>query len=245
MYIPSTLVLILALSSAALATVAHHPHRLSTHAHHPHRHSTHPKIVTVTRTVTTEVHGCKTAVETKHRHTEPAKSKSKPKAKVTSKPKAVKSKTVVVQANARPTSGMASKALSAHNTVRSKHDAEDLEWSDELAAKAQLWANKCKFEHSGGSLGPYGENLAAYAGSVTTIDNGIQDWAAEVSDYNPNDPSYSHFTQLVWKSTTKVGCAVQQCEGIFDASYGPAAFYVCEYDPQGNIEGEDPENVQV
>ena len=58
------------------------------------------------------------------------------------------------------------------------------------------------------------------------------------AEYNPNDPQASHFTQVVWKSSTQVGCAVQSCSGIFDASFGPAKFFVCEYFPQGNIIGE-------
>jgi pathogenesis-related protein 1 len=46
--------------------------------------------------------------------------------------------------------------LSAHNTVREQHGAADLTWNDTLASAAQQWANGCIFEHSGGSLGPYG-----------------------------------------------------------------------------------------
>jgi uncharacterized protein YkwD len=46
--------------------------------------------------------------------------------------------------------------LQAHNSVRSQHGAADLTWSDNLAAKAQQWANGCQFKHSGGSLGPFG-----------------------------------------------------------------------------------------
>src|SRR5260221_13706268 len=43
--------------------------------------------------------------------------------------------------------------LDAHNTVRAKHGASPLEWSDELASKAQQWAARCQFEHSGGQFG--------------------------------------------------------------------------------------------
>lgn len=41
-----------------------------------------------------------------------------------------------------------------------------------------------------------------------------------VAQYDPNNPVPSHFTQVVWKGTTQVGCAVQVCSGIFPASYG-------------------------
>ena len=40
------------------------------------------------------------------------------------------------------------------------------------------------------------------------------------AQYNPSSPVASHFTQVVWKGTTQVGCAVQSCSGIFAASFG-------------------------
>lgn len=112
-----------------------------------------------------------------------------------------------------------------------------------MADKAQTWANKCVFEHSGGSLGPWGENLAAGTGDYT-IANGILGWTNEVTAYNPNNPVASHFTQVVWKATTEIGCAVASCDNIF-AGYGAANFYVCEYSPPGNVGGEYAQNVQV
>jgi len=133
--------------------------------------------------------------------------------------------------------------LSAHNTERSQHGANPLTWSDSLSAKAQQWANGCVFKHSGGSLGPFGENLAAGTGSFT-ISDAIGLWNAEVSQYNPNNPVPSHWTQVVWKSTTQVGCAVQSCSGIFPANEGLAKYYVCEYSPAGNIIGDFAQNVQ-
>ncbi|KAG6901851.1 hypothetical protein C0995_007237 [Termitomyces sp. Mi166 len=133
--------------------------------------------------------------------------------------------------------------LSAHNTVRAQHGAAPLTWSDNLASKAQTWADKCVFKHSGGSLGPYGENLAAGTDSSYGIQAAIKSWTDEASEYNPAHPVYSHFTQVVWKSTTQVGCAVQLCDGIFSSSYGKAKYYVCEYSPAGNIIGEFAENV--
>lgn len=65
------------------------------------------------------------------------------------------------------------------------------------------------------------ENLAAGTGGYTVTD-GINAWTAESSDYDANNPVPSHFTQVVWKSTTQVGCAVVTCPAgsIFDASYG-------------------------
>ncbi|KDR85172.1 hypothetical protein GALMADRAFT_233836 [Galerina marginata CBS 339.88] len=134
--------------------------------------------------------------------------------------------------------------LSGHNTIRSQHGAAPLTWNNNLASKAQQWANGCKFQHSGGSLGPFGENLAAGTGSYG-IAQAIKDWTDEVSRYKPSNPTPSHFTQVVWKASTEVGCAVKTCNGIFDASFGPAKYFVCEYSPQGNIIGRFAQNVQV
>ncbi|TFK90749.1 PR-1-like protein, partial [Polyporus arcularius HHB13444] len=128
--------------------------------------------------------------------------------------------------------------LSVHNTVRSQHHVSPLTWSSDLAAKAQTWANNCIFQHSNGKLGRYGENLAAGTGS------GYSYAATDriSAQYNPNDAQPSHFTQVVWKGTTQVGCAVQTCKAgtIFDAKYGPAKFHVCEYNPPGNVIGQFP-----
>ena len=64
--------------------------------------------------------------------------------------------------------------------------------------------------------------------------------ACTVAQYNASNPQPSHFTQVVWKGTTQVGCAVATCNNIFPAKYGPAKYYVCEYYPQGNIIGQFP-----
>ncbi|KAI0361709.1 PR-1-like protein [Trametes cingulata] len=135
--------------------------------------------------------------------------------------------------------------LQAHNSVRAQHGAAPLSWSDDLAAKAQQWANNCVFQHSGGKLGPFGENLAAGTGSSYGIQEAVKSWTDEVSEYDPNNPQPSHFTQVVWKASTQVGCAVQSCNGIFDPKFGPAKFFVCEYSPQGNVIGQFAQNVQA
>ena len=99
------------------------------------------------------------------------------------------------------------------------------------------------------------ENLAAGTGSSYGIYPAVKSWTDEVctsliiyatsqyltvptAQYNPNSPQPSHFTQVVWKGSTQVGCAVQSCRGIFPDNFGPAKYFVCEYFPQGNIIGQ-------
>jgi uncharacterized protein YkwD len=69
--------------------------------------------------------------------------------------------------------------LKAHNTERAKFGAKALTWSNELADKAESWASHCIFKHSGGTLGPFGENLAA--GTNESPAAAVQSWNTESS----------------------------------------------------------------
>ncbi|KAG8754568.1 hypothetical protein FRC11_006590, partial [Ceratobasidium sp. 423] len=107
--------------------------------------------------------------------------------------------------------------LIAHNNGRASHGASALIWDEDLASSAQARANQCKFQHSQAS-----QNLYAGTGNPTAAD-AVGAWNAESKDYNPEDPKPSHWTQaqVVWKDTTKLGCALKQCGPgtIFDAKY--------------------------
>lgn len=46
--------------------------------------------------------------------------------------------------------------LDLHNEFRAERGAPPMVWNNENAGKAWDWANKCVFEHSGGTLGPFG-----------------------------------------------------------------------------------------
>ncbi|CAE6461693.1 unnamed protein product [Rhizoctonia solani] len=129
--------------------------------------------------------------------------------------------------------------LAPHNNERAEHGAKALVWDDGLASSAQAWANQCKFQHS-----QSGQNLYAGTGNPTAAD-AIGAWNSEARDYDPENPEASHWTQVVWKETTELGCALNQCEpgSIFDAKY-VANYYVCHYNPAGNVDGRFPQNVQ-
>jgi uncharacterized protein YkwD len=112
-----------------------------------------------------------------------------------------------------------------HNRFRAKHHAPPLKWDKTLARYAQKWSNKCEWEHSNG---PYGENLAM---DYPTWSSVVDGWYGEVKDYNYNNPGFSldtgHFTAVVWKSTTKIGCGVKTCRD--------KKIYTCSYAPFGNV----------
>jgi uncharacterized protein YkwD len=129
----------------------------------------------------------------------------------------------------------------AHNAARVKHCAGALTWSSKLAAYAQNWADTlkskgCVFGHSGGN---YGENLAAGTEGVLDPEATVAMWYDEIKQYKFPDGGFSmktgHFTQLVWRSTTHVGCGHVACRGN--------DIWVCEYDPPGNYDGEYRTNV--
>ncbi|KAH7336980.1 CAP domain-containing protein [Rhizoctonia solani] len=70
-------------------------------------------------------------------------------------------------------------------------------------------------------------------------------WTDEASEYDAANPQYSHFTQVVWKATTEVGCAVRTCNNLLTGYSGAVNFHVCEYRKPGNVIGQFAENVQA
>jgi len=147
-------------------------------------------------------------------------------------------------------SGTASRAqitefLESHNSVRALHRALPLEWSTSLAEKAASFASACRLDHTYGTLSdtPYGENIIAATGSFPIAD-AVNAFIQDESEYRVSPPVYNHFTQVVWKSTTTLGCGVATCDGMLGRHEGPATFYVCLYDPAGNVIGKNQLNVQ-
>jgi pathogenesis-related protein 1 len=139
--------------------------------------------------------------------------------------------------------------LTAHNQWRSKTGVPALKWSNELAGSSQKWAdqlaqNGCKMKHS---TGKYGENIY-WAGAAQRSDgtssvqkktdqDAVDAWGNEVQDYdyasNTCHGVCGHYTQVVWKSTSEVGCAMTVCSD-------KGQLWVCQYTSRGNMVGEKP-----
>jgi pathogenesis-related protein 1 len=130
--------------------------------------------------------------------------------------------------------------LEQHNAHRADHCAPPLTWDDELAASAQAWADRCVFEHSGP-----GENLFANVGTPSAA-AAVDEWYSEVAAYDFAAPGFSigtgHFTQVVWRDTARVGCAVAACPGLFPG-FEASLMYVCQYASAGNMAGQFESNV--
>ncbi|CAD6897025.1 unnamed protein product, partial [Tilletia controversa] len=124
--------------------------------------------------------------------------------------------------------------LNAHNKYRAKHGVPALIWDDSLTSYAADYASKCIWAHS---HGPYGENGASAVGFPMSMAMAVDMWYDEIKDYNFNVPDWSeatgHFTQLVWKASSRVGCAIAQCSPSslgFNWPYPDPAYNVwCEY----------------
>lgn len=142
----------------------------------------------------------------------------------------------------------ANKIIAVHNEKRAKHQSPNLSWDTTMYNFARDYAQKydCTsegFRHSGG---PYGENLWMSGGvkisPAEMADAAANSWYSEVHGYDWNTQSdYNHFTAMIWKSTTKFGCAFKDCSG---ANTGWDNYVICSYGEQvPNMVGSAKENV--
>jgi len=137
-------------------------------------------------------------------------------------------------------------ALDFHNKARKDVGSPPLEWSPDLAAYAQEWADhlakdeNCDMKHrpnDGKWKRIYGENIFWGGGSSYTVVDASESWYSEIKDYkhqvlnSSNWYAAGHYTQMVWKNTKKVGIGQATCSG-------GAILIVGSYDPPGNYMGE-------
>jgi pathogenesis-related protein 1 len=140
--------------------------------------------------------------------------------------------------NSASPGSLARQMLESHNFVRAQVGDPPLVWSAKLAAAAQIWARRLIFTGSfmHRPADPYGENLYTISGGAASPWQVVQSWAAEAQFYDIRSDTCAgvcgHYTQIVWRATRYVGCAV--------ASDPVRETWVCEYDPPGNIVGYRP-----
>jgi hypothetical protein len=144
------------------------------------------------------------------------------------------------------TGEIAARLLAAHNKERSAVGAPPLQWDPLLAAHAASYgpvlASLHALVHSPREGRPgERENLAmAWHGTLTPEDL-VNLWSKERALLQPGSYLFpgtsrtgrwediAHYTQMVWPTTTHVGCA------IYSADWD---YLICRYSPPGNKDGK-------
>lgn len=135
--------------------------------------------------------------------------------------------------------------LDAHNAARADLGLGPLIWDHDLERDARAWANHLSargtFSHASDLSGrQQGENLWLGTRNRFAPRDMVGAWLAEQRYFRPGTfPDVSrtkrwsdvgHYTQIIWPSTRKVGCAV--------APNSRNEVLVCRYWPAGNVIGE-------
>lgn len=145
---------------------------------------------------------------------------------------------------AQDLSRLEARLLAIHNRERAATGARPLAWDSALAAGSASYGPALerlgKLAHSPANLRHgQGENLWMGTRDAYELEEMAESWAAEKRLFRAGFfPSVSrsgkwsdvgHYTQMIWKGTTRVGCAVHK-----SAKWD---FLVCRYSPAGNVVG--------
>ncbi|NLN61472.1 MAG: hypothetical protein GX146_01140 [Myxococcales bacterium] len=149
-----------------------------------------------------------------------------------------------------------------HNQPVPSPALPDLIWDDTLARVALQWAQQCNWAHNArrtedyaalGGSGYVGENLAVRSGNSSpssqpsTDQTVIAQWGDEAAYYTyatnacRSGEMCGHYTQVAWRGTTRVGCAIHFCGSWTGGGIDWAGWFtVCNYAPGGNYSGQKP-----
>ena len=135
--------------------------------------------------------------------------------------------------------------LDYHNKYRTDLSLPNLKWSKKLASKSLKWGKKIRRNNCQSIKGTFhsddeinGENIAWNSKYLESPAGIVELWASEKKFFVYRDyPSCckdicGHYTQIIWKDTQEVGCAVVSC--------GEDQVWICKYYPAGNYVGEKP-----
>ena len=137
--------------------------------------------------------------------------------------------------------GFKASVVEMHNVERAEVGSAPLEWDDDLARSAAVYAQTLsrtdRFEHDPLNRRE-GENLWMGTRAHYKLNEMIDMWSIEkkllprLERWHDDVHAVGHYTQMVWKDTTRVGCAI--------ASSPDWDYLVCRYGPQGNFIGRSP-----
>lgn len=136
------------------------------------------------------------------------------------------------------------RVLAAQNALRAQAGVAPLVWDNALGSAAADYARQLAltstFKHSDRrARAGTGENLWMGTHGAFGVETMIGGWASEKRFFSPgtfpnvsrtgNWEDVGHYTQMIWPTTTRVGCAL--------ASTPRIDYLVCRYAGAGNIDG--------
>lgn len=139
---------------------------------------------------------------------------------------------------------LSARLLAAHNRERAAVGVPPLQWDPVLAASAASYgpaiAAAGRLQHSPRQTRPgQRENLWMGTRGAFSPEQMIGSWAAEKRMFRRgifpavsmtgNWLDVSHYTTMIWRTTSRVGCAIYSSRS-WD-------FLICRYAPPGNIDG--------
>ncbi|KAK7886005.1 hypothetical protein WMY93_025626 [Mugilogobius chulae] len=140
-----------------------------------------------------------------------------------------------------------SEIVDVHNEFRRNvqppaQDMLQMDWDDKLVPSIQAWVDGCVFTHGKPStrmLDGYelGENLFKSSSPVSWT-SVVTAWHNEVNNFeyptsSTNGKPIGHYTQVIWNSSYKIGCAMAKCPNDI-------YFFGCRYYRAGNFRGWKP-----
>ncbi len=131
--------------------------------------------------------------------------------------------------------------VALHDAERAAVGAPPIVWDKALAASATGWARVLakagRIWHDPDNR-VTGENIWMGTRGAYTLGEMIGGWSEEKAALPSLDrwlevhPAASHYTQMIWARSTRVGCAL--------AADARNEFLVCRYGPPGNTVGRHP-----
>jgi len=153
--------------------------------------------------------------------------------------------------------------VAAHNAARASTALDPqpspalppVTWDPVLADTAYNYLSKCVVaaggslvEHNvqrtsdyqalGGTDTYVGENIYGTTGTTVAPADAVNSWMSEASSFNYSKPNYAtagHYSQVVWRASVRIGCAIVNCPNAHDNNT-----VLCDYAPGGNIVGQKP-----
>merc|ERR1712232_331969 len=137
--------------------------------------------------------------------------------------------------------GFAEAMVQYHNIARAAHGAPPVQWDAACPANAQAQADSCAEADSlfHGNCDEDGQNAAMNypdLDDAASAKGAVQMWYDEIN--NPGyggdgDMGAGHFTQLVWKGSTRMGAGIN------------GRYVIANYQEPGNMMGDYDNNVQA